>query len=92
MRRRRPPPLERPAWVRHFDPADWDDTHTDHDAEIIARDAQHWGSLGDSEIAWWAGSVRRRAEHRWSAAADHWAEMNHIDPAAWLYWQLSRPR
>jgi hypothetical protein len=55
MRRRRPPPLEPPAWVRIFDPADWDDSHTDHDAEIIAATTGRWHyTHDDAEVWWWA--------------------------------------
>jgi hypothetical protein len=62
------------------------------DAEIIAAATGRWHyTHDDAEVWWWAQSVHQRAEHRWQTAADHWADTNHIDPAAWLYWQLSRP-
>jgi hypothetical protein len=91
MRRRRPAPVEPPASIRAFDPADWPDDRGEHDGDIIADQAKYWPAGTDMDVWWWAQTSHQRAERRWRAAQTRWAEQNGVSRAALLYWQLSAP-
>jgi hypothetical protein len=67
-RRVPPPPVEPPAWWRHFEPADWAEPG---DGEV----RYPAGALMGAEVV---------ARRRWTAERRRWAAANSFDVVRWL--------
>lgn len=86
MARWRHAPAEPPARLRCFDQAQWPDPPTWADEEeLIAECTRGWHALADP-VAWWASPELEgfRAESRWDAARQAWADDHDVDLIEWL--------
>jgi hypothetical protein len=83
---RNPPrPAEPPAILRCFDPADWPDpVDWDDDAELVAECTRGWHALADP-MGWWVSAelADYRAERRWNAARQQWADDHDVGLIEW---------